>query len=182
MRRRFWPDCGYLDTVGAATRRGRVEEWRGDLGPCGHRSVSTPRSSNRTCGFPASGSPTDFISWPTACVTRRVFVSTQHQARRRRSRTRTVGSRATGPCDAVRLRLEIELLLKAPDLLRCFQAHRQSPSARPRLPPKRAGSQVPSLRRHYPASAVVRTCPTPVRPPPVVAFGVANPARPGLPR
>src|SRR3954452_22228182 len=25
-----------------------------------HRSVSPPRSSNRTCGFPASGSPTGF--------------------------------------------------------------------------------------------------------------------------
>jgi hypothetical protein len=29
----------------------RVEEWRGG----DRRSVSTPRSSNRTCGFPASG-------------------------------------------------------------------------------------------------------------------------------
>ncbi len=27
-----------------------------------HRSVSSPRSSNRTCGFPASGSPTGFTS------------------------------------------------------------------------------------------------------------------------
>ncbi len=31
-----------------------------------HRSVSSPRSSNRTCGFPASGSPTGFTSRPTA--------------------------------------------------------------------------------------------------------------------
>ena len=31
----------------------RVESWRGELPP-----VSSPRSSNRTCGFPASGSPT----------------------------------------------------------------------------------------------------------------------------
>src|SRR5215207_5589622 len=50
--------------------RGRVEERRGDLGPCGHRSVSAPRSSNRTCGFPASGSPTGFIARPTTEVAR----------------------------------------------------------------------------------------------------------------
>ena len=57
-------------------KRGRVEKWRGGLGwayrlpalsvagaslaqPC---SVSTSRSSNRTCGFPASGSPTGFTA------------------------------------------------------------------------------------------------------------------------
>src|SRR6202008_3168535 len=28
------------------------------------RSVSLPRSSNRTCGFPASGFPTDFTAGP----------------------------------------------------------------------------------------------------------------------
>jgi hypothetical protein len=56
-------------------RIGRVERWRGGVGwayllptlsvvgaslaqPC---SVSTSRSSNRTCGFPASGSRTRFI-------------------------------------------------------------------------------------------------------------------------
>jgi len=56
---------------------GRVETWRGGeragewpfagglsldrrcLSPT-HRSVSTSRSSNRTCGFPASGSRTRF--------------------------------------------------------------------------------------------------------------------------
>ena len=31
-------------------------------------AVSRPRSSNRTCGFPASGFPTGFIAWPTAAV------------------------------------------------------------------------------------------------------------------
>jgi hypothetical protein len=61
----------------------------------------------------------------------------------------------------LRLRFEIELLLKVPDLFRCLEAHRQSPS--PRLLPKHAGSQAPSLRRHYPASTVVWTCPTPDR-------------------
>src|SRR5262247_2898998 len=42
---------------------------------------------------------------------------------------------------------------------RCLQAHRQSPS--PRLLRKHTRSQGPSLRRHYPASTVVRPCPTP---------------------
>jgi len=36
---------------------GRVEDGRGGSRGC---SVSPPRSSNRTCGFPASGSPTGF--------------------------------------------------------------------------------------------------------------------------
>jgi hypothetical protein len=31
-----------------------------------HHSVCLPRSSNRTCGFPASGFPTDFIARHTA--------------------------------------------------------------------------------------------------------------------
>ena len=61
------------------SRPGRVEKWRGGLGwayrlpalsvagaslaqPC---SVSTSRSSNRTCGFPASGSRTGFTTGHT---------------------------------------------------------------------------------------------------------------------
>ena len=60
-------------------RDSRVERWRGGVGggmsgcpgfpfvaqnrtPC---SVSTSRSSNRTCGFPASGSPTGFANQHT---------------------------------------------------------------------------------------------------------------------
>ena len=35
------------------------------LGPWWHRAVSPPRSSNRTCGFPASGFPTGFTVRPT---------------------------------------------------------------------------------------------------------------------
>jgi len=46
-----------------------------------------------------------------------------------------------------------------PDHSRCLQAHRQSPS--PRHLRKHTRSQGPFLRRHYPASAVVRPCPTP---------------------
>jgi hypothetical protein len=59
------------------------------------------------------------------------------------------------------LRLTIELSLKDPDHSRCLQAHRQSPS--PRHLRKRARSQGPLLRRHYPASMLLRPCPTPAR-------------------
>ena len=44
-------------------------------------------------------------------------------------------------------------------LRRCCQAHRQSPS--PHHLRKRARSQGPLLRRHCPASTLVRPCPTP---------------------
>ena len=59
----------------------------------------------------------------------------------------------------LRLRLAIELSLKGPDLIRCCQAHRQSPS--PHHLRKRTRSQGPLLRRHYPASTLLRPCPTP---------------------
>ena len=59
----------------------------------------------------------------------------------------------------LRLRLAIELSLKAPDLFRCFKAHRQSPS--PLHLRKRTRSQGPLLHRHYPASSLERPCPTP---------------------
>ena len=59
----------------------------------------------------------------------------------------------------LRLRLAIELPLKAPDRLRCCEAHRQSPS--PHHLRKRTRSQGPLLRQRYPASTLVRPCPTP---------------------
>lgn len=40
----------------------KVEDGRGGLGPIGQHPVSRPRSSNRTCRFPASGSPIDFTA------------------------------------------------------------------------------------------------------------------------
>ncbi len=61
----------------------------------------------------------------------------------------------------LRLRLTIQLSLKAPDLFGCFKAHRQSPSPHHRR--KHTRSQGPFLRRRYPASTVVRPCPTPAR-------------------
>src|ERR1700682_3894861 len=59
----------------------------------------------------------------------------------------------------LRLRLTVQLSLKGPDRCRCCQAHRQSPS--PRHLRKRTRSQGPLLRRHYPASTLLRPCPTP---------------------
>src|SRR4029078_969057 len=60
----------------------------------------------------------------------------------------------------LRLRLTIQLSLKGPDRYRCCQAHRQSPS--PHHLRKRTRSQGPLLRRHCPASTLLRPCPTPV--------------------
>src|ERR1700694_752643 len=59
----------------------------------------------------------------------------------------------------LRLRLTVQLSLKGPDRCRCCQAHRQSPS--PRHLRKRTRSQGPLLRRHSPASTLLRPCPTP---------------------
>src|SRR5215471_3415135 len=82
-----------------------------------------------------------------------------------------------------RLRLEIELLLKVPDVIRRFEAHRQSPSAFlaffqsvPEVRPL-SSTGVTRLHRSY------EPVPTPdLAATQVVAFGVATPARSGLPR
>ena len=55
-------NCSYSGTINVSTRPGRVEDGRGSLGALGHRPVSHPRSSNRTCRFPASGFPTGFTA------------------------------------------------------------------------------------------------------------------------
>src|SRR6267154_4700914 len=59
----------------------------------------------------------------------------------------------------LRLGFAVELSLKAPDFIRRCQAHHQSPS--PHHLQKRTRSQGPLLRRHYPASTLLRPCPTP---------------------
>jgi len=81
----------------------------------------------------------------------------------------------------LRLRLAIELPLKGPDLFRSFKAHRQSPG--PRHLRKHARSQGPFLRRHYPASLVIRPCPTPARSAAQIAtLELRTPTKAGLPR
>jgi hypothetical protein len=52
---------------GAKSAFGRVGKRRGNLGHVGHRPVSSSRSSNRTCRFLASGSPSDFTRRHAAC-------------------------------------------------------------------------------------------------------------------
>ena len=117
--------------------------WRGGLGaaylfpplssggasiasPC---SVSTSRSSNRTCGFPASGSPT------------------------------AVAFRHTLPALSRPLHLKAKLVPGSPGLSLEVIGLRHSPNLCSL--PKRVRSQAPSLRRHYPASQVLRACPPP---------------------
>src|SRR5262245_9814478 len=79
--------------------RGRVEDWRGSLGPIGQRPVSHPRSSNRTCGATASGfSPTGFTARPTTGHVRAGVRGTAPRALHAIRRRRTGGCRALPFC------------------------------------------------------------------------------------
>ena len=84
--------------------RGRVESRMGASTDAERRPVSHPRSSNRTCRFPASGFPTGFTG---------------------DSRTRSTRHRATAS-EASILRLAIQLDRKGPDPT-VFAGLRQSP-------------------------------------------------------
>ena len=103
------------------------------------RSVSHPRSSNPTCPIKASGSPVGFTEGHTA---------SEPIARGICTVSNSPSSLDTATSDSSGLR-------------RCCQAYRQSP--RPPHLRKHIKSQVPLLRRHYPASTVVRPCPTPAK-------------------
>jgi hypothetical protein len=65
------------------------------------------------------------------------------------------------PVTRLGFRLVVEFPLQSPDRIGCLQAHRHSPP--PHRRQKRTRSQGPSLHRRYPASAVLRPCPTPAR-------------------
>src|SRR5262249_19542680 len=80
----------------------------------------------------------------------------------------------------LRLRLTIQLSLKGLDRYRCCQAHRQSPS--PHHLRKHTRSQGPLLCWHYPASTLLRPCPTPVRTAACRDVEVTPLALTGLPR
>ncbi len=101
------------------------------------RSVSHPRSSNRTCPIKASGSPVGFTEGHTG---------SEPIARGICTVSNSPSSLDTATSDSSGLR-------------RCCQAYRQSP--RPPHLRKHAKSQGPLLRRHYPASTLLRPCPTP---------------------
>ncbi len=127
-----------------------------------HRSVSSPRSSNRTCGFPASGSPTGFTARHTVDGQCRLVSRDEHRGASSTFALRQ-SSRRSRP---------ISLVLPG-----------SSPITDPRLLRKRARSQGPFLRRHYPASTVLWPCPTPARPAVLTtALEVRPPAQTGLPR
>jgi len=130
------PDCDRVDApqhlVAMVESRMGAVAWA-----IRRRSVSHPRSSNRTCPIKASGSPTGFTERHTG---------SEPTARGICTVSNSPSSRDTATSDSSGLRW-------------CCQAHRQSP--RPPHLRKHARSQGPSLRRHYPASAVLRPCPTP---------------------
>jgi hypothetical protein len=89
------------------------------------RPVSHPRSSNRTCGFPASGFPTGF----TARLTNEGSIGHLEVAGLRIPKDHfiaEVARRRALPRKLV-LRLAIQLALKFPELTRCCQTYRQSP-------------------------------------------------------
>ena len=107
--------------------------WRSIRLPC---SVSTSRSSNRTCGFPASGSPTGLTHQHTTFC----FVSVVTP--------KTSPSSLASKVLSVTVESFVELIGRANlRILGLFQ--------------EGARSQAPFLRRRYPASSVVRTCPSP---------------------
>jgi hypothetical protein len=77
---------------------GRVVESRtGAVAGC--RPVSRPRSSNRTCGFPASGFPTGFTARPTAAVPNRRAGGGALRGCRTPPPAGSGGCRARAPCD-----------------------------------------------------------------------------------
>jgi hypothetical protein len=80
-----------------SARNGRVEEGRGGLAEWPSPPVSLLRSSNRTCGFPASGFPTGFIVRPTAVIQRQ-----NPEFPKDHCRWRIVAFRGWGPCVASR--------------------------------------------------------------------------------
>ena len=102
-----------------------------------HRPVSHPRSSNWTCGFPASSFPTGFTVRPT--MSRLLHAAHAQLARTSspRDTARSDRSGYLGVCRPKANHPSISVVTSAPE------------------------SQGPFLRRRYPASSVIRPCPTP---------------------
>jgi len=92
------------------------------------RSVSRPRSSNRTCGFPASGFPTGFIPRHTAGRHMHPAQLKHAELAEHRFGAEAAGAARGHRVAPNRLRREIQLPLEGPDQFGCLQAHRQSPS------------------------------------------------------
>ncbi len=150
------------------------------LGPCGHHSVSSPRSSNRTCGFPASGFPTGFTSKHTAVGQDGPDFVGSHRTPRTRPYRGNAWCLATTPCGRFRLRLDVELPPKAPELLGCCQDHRHSPllAIIKSVPEVRALCSAGITRPHSSYGPVRR----PRGPSPKVTSRARPSSPPGLPR
>ena len=143
--------------------QGVVESRRGAVAEAmRHRSVFSPRSSNRTCGFTASGSPTGFTSRHTVdCQFGLV------------SRDDTVARNQLSPCGRAPS--------EASGYFQVLQAHRQSPilGSFESVPEVRVLSSAGITRPHRSYDP----CPTPARPAVLAtALEVRPPAGTGLPR
>src|SRR3954462_9953627 len=90
---RRWP-AGPRDACRVESRTGAVA-WAMRQHP-----VSRPRSSNRTCGFPASGFPTGFTPRHTAAAQDARVEDAARRALRRPDRRRNALCRALAPCAA----------------------------------------------------------------------------------
>src|SRR5450631_2317013 len=130
--------CRRDDFVNSHASSGLVESRMGAVAwAIRQRSVSHRRSSNRTSRFPASGFPTGFTArYTESKLTARGFGTVSN------SPSPLDTAISGGACHSW-----------------CLQAHRQSP--RPRHLRKRTRSQGPFLSQHYPASTIIRPCPTP---------------------
>ena len=188
-RREMWRreiEAKLAEIGGRIIDRSSIDEggWsRGEarwLGPCGHHSVSSPRSSNRTCGFPASGFPTGFTSKHTAVGQDGPDVVGSHRTPRTRPYRGNAWCLATTPCGQFRLRLDVELPPRAPELLGCCQDHRQSPllAIVKSVPEVRALCSAGITRPHSSYGPVRR----PRGPSPKVTSRARPSSPPGLPR
>src|SRR4051794_20607338 len=133
------------------------------------RSVSRPRSSNRTCGFPASGFPTGFTARHTAGGRVRCVLPKQWAMADAPSNTDRRPSSPRGKASS-----------EASGYAGVFQAHRQSPirGSLHSAPEARALSSA-SMTRPPRSYGPLRL---PSDPPPVRRWGCQPPVETGLPR
>ena len=135
-------------------------------------SVFRPRSSNRTCGSPASGFPTGFTR-RLSLVSRAASIADGALSGGRRTR-----SPAATACPAEAHRVSCFAFAQSSFgcVRRCLEVERLSPIPQSQHLPRRPRSRAPSLRRHYPASTVLRAPPTSVRADPRRAVAGCDPA------
>src|SRR3954465_5861662 len=131
------------------------------------RSVSRPRSSNRTCGFPASGFPTGFTSRHTAGT--ECGVCCRSSGRRQTRPTAPIG---------VRLRRGVKLLQKRPDTQGCSRLIANHRSSAPSKAHQKQGPFPPPALPGLPGRMALSDS----RPaPPLCDGGAASPGRDGSP-